>query len=82
MLVYSYFPSNEPRDIELGDMPGVVLIESQSEDLVEVAIIQLPVPSDADHISAHEAAQGQAIEGVLQFRLVFFEGGCYMMLGL
>ena len=74
MLVYSYFSSNEPHDIEFGDMPGVVLIEPQSEDLVEVAIIQLPVPSDADHIFAHEAAQGPTIERSLQFRLVFFEG--------
>ena len=49
-------------------------MQSQAECLIEITVMHLPIPSDTDKMSAHQAIDRGRIEGLRQFLHVFSQG--------
>ena len=56
----------ELNRIEVPDMGGRAMVHRQIEHLVEVAVVESPVPAHRDCVTAHHAGCGSGVEGVGQ----------------
>ena len=73
MLVDRDLPISELLDIEIMNRFGTTGFQIQLQHLIEIAIVQLPVPANGNRVAAHQSLNRSRIECINQRLHVRFQ---------